>query len=326
MAKNSDDLNNSPPLLQPSTDRIEEHNKPLKRRGRPTTSRGEKCRSALSFSLLKIDLKMSWRDLEAAYLGQSTTLNNALQNKQVTGFHGNLNEQGTFLRYGSGRQTPRGNDSERLVWAKKHSVVFTEMYDSVLFDFLDLDANDESARIQFACWLWRTTIRQEAGPLDAQSLKTSQQWNFHRRMQTFTTTPRHYGECSVVNAKQLKSLPSFHGRKFDPSVIKSFSPTQRSAPSWVIPPPYQDAQQLKELIELDHPDALCIMLLGVKYPGTQPDIRELAIEGCETWLARWLMRYPGLGKGLQVFFDTLGSQVEELKPFFASYSTRMFAK
>lgn len=326
MAKNSDGLNNSPPPLQPSTGRIEERTKPSIRRGRPTTSRGEKCRSALSFSLLKINLDMSWRDLEAAYLGQSTALNNAPQSKQATCFHGNLNEQGTFLRYGSGRQTPRGNNSERLVWAKKHSVVFAEMYDSVLFDFLDLDANDESARIQFACWLWRTTIRQEAGPLDAQSLQTSQQRKFHSRMHMFAIAPRHYGECLIEKATPKKNQPSFNGRKFDPSVIKSFSSTQRSAPSWVIPPPYQDTQQLKELIELDHPDALCIMLFGVKFPGTQPDIRELAIEGCETWLARWLMRYPGLGKGLQVFFDTLGSQVEELKPFFASYSTRMFAK
>lgn len=326
MAKNSDDLNNSPPPLQPSTGRIEERTKPSKRRGRPTTSRGEKCRSALSFSLLKIDLDLSWRNLEAAYLGQSTALNNATQSKQVACFHENLNEHGTFLRYGSGRQTPRSNESPRLIWAKKHSVVFAEMYDSVLFDFLDLDGNAESARIQFACWLWRTTIRQESGPLDAQSLKTIQQWKFHGRMQTLKTAPRHYGEHSFADVKPLTRAPSFDGRKFDCSVIKSFCPTQRSAPSWVIPPPYQDAHQLKKLMEQDHPDALCIMLFGVKYPGTQPGIKELAIAGCETWLARWLSRYPGLGKGLQVFFDTLGSQVEELKPFFDSCSKQMFAK
>lgn len=270
---------------------------------------------------------MSWRKLEEAYLGRSTTLNNAHPKNSATEDPSEkLNEDNAFLRYGSGRQTPRGNDSERLVWAKERSVVFTEVYDSVLFDFLDLDESDENARIQFACWLWRTTIRQETGPLDAQSLKTSQQWKFHSRMQTFTTAPRHYGECSLANAKPQKNLPSFNGRQFDSSVIKSFSATQRSAPSWVIPAPYQDGQQLKQLYELNHPDALCIMLFGVKYPGAQPGIRELAVAGCEAWLTRWLMLYPELGKGLQVFFDTLGSQVEELKLFLAQYSEKASPK
>jgi len=269
---------------------------------------------------------MSWRDLEAAYLGQSTTLNNALPNKQVAGFHGNLNEQRTFLRYGSGRQTPRGNDSKRLVWAKKHSAVFAEMYDSVLFDFLDLDANDESARIQFACWLWRTTIRRDTDPLDAPIRQISQQVRFDSRMQSFVRAPRHYAERSLTNAKPPKRLPSFDGRQFDYSVIKDFCRLQRSVPAWVLPPPYQDAQQLERLMELSHPDALCILLFGVKYPGTEPGIKEFALEGCEKWLARWLIRYTGLGKGLQVFFDTLGSQVEELKPFLTQHSEQTFTR
>jgi hypothetical protein len=70
---------------------------------------------------------------------------------------------------------------------------------------------------------------------------------------------------------------------------------------------------LRNLSALQHPDALCIMLFGVKHPGPHPGIRELALAGCEAWLKRWIALHPALGKGMQIFFDALGSQVVELK-------------
>lgn len=195
----------------------------------------------------------------------------------------------------------------------RHSAVFTAMYDSILFDFLDLETDEKGARIQFACWLWRTTICYQSEHPEAQ-----QQQAFRCRMEELLQAPRHYGEREQVRIKLGKNLATINGRRFNASVTESFSATQKSAPSWVIATPYQDRQQLHHLSNLEHPDALCIMLFGVKYPGAQPGIRELAVAGCEAWVTRWLMRYPGLGKGLQVFFDALGAQVGELKPFLAS--------
>lgn len=284
-----------------------------KKQGRPKTSRGEACRSALSFSLLKAEMELSWSGLEDAYRDRSDTLNNVDQGASTEPANENLKEQGTFLRYGSGRQTPRAIAEGRLDWAKKRSAAFTAMYDSVLFDFLDLKEDEEGARVQFACWLWRTTICHQSGLPAA-----LHQPKFNRRMEELLQAPRHYGEKELVRIRVRKKLPTINGRRFDASVIESFSATQKSAPSWVITTPYQDRQQLHHLSNLEHPDALCIMLFGVKYPGGRPDIRELALAGSEAWLTRWLKRYPRLGKGLRVFFDALGAQVEELKPFLAS--------
>lgn len=277
------------------------------------TSRGEACRSALAFSLLKGEMDMSWTKLEDAYRGRSTTLNNAHQVGLAASFNDNPKEQGTFLRYGSGRQTPRANHEGRLAWAKERSTAFTAMYDSVLFDFLDLETDEEGARIQFACWLWRTTICYQSGLPEAQHQRA-----FRCRMEVLLQAQNHYGEQVLVRSRLRKNLATINGRRFDTSVIESFSATQKSAPSWVITTPYQDRQQLHHLSNLEHPDALCIMLFGVKYPGGRPDIRELALAGSVAWLTRWLKRYPRLGKGLRVFFDALGAQVEELKPFLAS--------
>ena len=255
--------------------------------------------------------KTSWAKLEAAYHGKPTALINAQEAPGGADLHR------TFLRYGSGRQTPCAEPAGRLAWAKKRSAAFTAMYNSVLFDFLHLQDDDEGARFQFACWLWRTTMRNPAGLHDVEFLQAQQQVAFRSRMQALQQAPRHYGERSQAPAKLPKHLTLLKGRRFDASVIENFSITQKSAPSWVIAPPYQDTQQLHHLSGLEHPDALCIMLFGVKYPGTQPGIRELAVAGCEAWLTRWLTRYTGLGKGLQVFFNALGSQVAELKPFLA---------
>lgn len=141
-------------------------------------------------------------------------------------------------------------------------------------------------------------------------------------MTAFLQAPRRYGAPLRPKPRIRKALAALHGRRFDTSVIESFSVAQKAAPSWVIPSPYQDAQQLRYLSSLEHPDALCIMLFGVKHPGTQPGIRELALAGCKAWLARWIELHPGLGKGLQTFFDVLGSQVEALKPVLALLSDR----
>lgn len=281
---------------------------------------GEMCRSALSFSLLKAEEKTSWAKLEEAYHGKPTALINAQGASSGADLHR------TFLRYGSGRQTPCAEPDGRLAWAKKRSAAFTAMYDSVLFDFLDLQEDEEGARVQFACWLWRTTMRNPAGLHDVEFLLAQQQVAFRSRMQALLQAPRHYGERSRAPMRLHKHLALFNGRRFDASVVENFSATQKAAPSWVVAPPYQDTQQLHHLSGLEHPDALCIMLFGVRYPGTQPGVRELALAGCEAWLRRWLTRYPGLGKGLRVFFDTLGSQVEELKPFLASHPERAHAK
>lgn len=281
---------------------------------------GDVCRSAVSFSLLKAEEKTSWAKLEEAYHGKPTALINAQRAPGGADLHR------TFLRYGSGRQTPCAEPDGRLAWAKKRSAAFTAMYDSVLFDFLDLQEDEEGARVRFACWLWRTTMHHQARFLGAEFLKVQQQEAFRCRMETLLRAARHYGERSQAPARVPKHLALLKGRRFDASVIENFSATQKAAPSWVIAPPYQDTQQLHHLRGIEHPDALCIMLFGVKYPGTQPDIRELALAGCEAWLTRWLTRYPGLGKGLLVFFDTLGSQVEELKPFLASHNEGAPAK
>lgn len=284
-------------------------------------SRGDMCRSALSFSFLKAEEKTSWAKLEEAYRSKPTALINEQEEPSDADLHR------TFLRYGSGRQTPRAAPDGRLAWSKKRSAAFTAMYESVLFDFLDLQDGDEGARVQFACWLWRTTMRRhQPGFLDAEFLKAHQQEAFRCRMEVFLRAPRHYGERSRNSMKLHKNLASFNGGRFDASVIENFSITQKSAPSWIITPPYQDTQQLHHLSSVEHPDALCIMLFGVKYPGTQPDIQELAVAGCEAWLSRWLARYAGLGKGLLVFFNALGSQVEELKPFLALHCERTLAK
>lgn len=266
-------------------------------------------------------MELSWSGLEGAYRDRSDTLNNVDQGASTEPANENLKEQGTFLRYGSGRQTPRAIAEGRLDWAKKRSAAFTAMYDSVLFDFLDLKEDEEGARVQFACWLWRTTICHQSGLPAA-----LHQPKFNRRMEELLQAPRHYGEKELVRIRVRKKLPTINGRRFDASVIEHFSSIQKSAPSWIITTPYHDQQQLHHLSYLQHPDALCIMLFGVKYPGAQPGIRELAVAGCEAWLTRWLMRYPGLGKGLQLFLDTLGAQIEELKPFLASHSERAFAK
>lgn len=281
---------------------------------------GEMCRSALSFSLLKAEEKTSWAKLEEAYHGKPTAIINAQRAPGGADLHR------TFLRYGSGRQTPCAELGGRLAWAKKRSAAFRAMYDSVLFDFLDLQEDDEGARFQFACWLWRTTMRNPAGLHGVEFLQAQQQVAFRFRMESLLKAPRHYGEHSRAPARIAMHLAVHDGRRFDASVIANFSATQKSAPSWVIAPPYQDTQQLHHLSSVEHPDALCIMLFGVKYPGTQPGIQELAVAGCEAWLTRWLARYAGLGKGLQVFFDALGSQVEELKPFLASHSERVLGK
>lgn len=266
---------------------------------------------------------MSWAKLEDAYRGQSTALNNAHQMGLAASFNENPKEQDTFLRYGSGRQTPRTSAEGRLAWAKKHSAEFTAMYDSVLFDFLDLKEDEEGARVQFACWLWRTTMRHQTGFLDVEFPKAQQQEAFRCRMEALLRAPRHYDERSRAPTRLYKNLVLLNGRRFDASVVENFSPTQKAAPSWVIVPPYQDPQQLRHLSGLEHPDALCIMLFGVKYPGRQPGVRELALIGCEAWLTRWLKQYAGLGKGLQVFFRVLGARVEELKPFLLYQSANL---
>ena len=257
----------------------------------------------------------SWAGLEQAYCSESGAL-----------FNAHPREQGTFLRYGSGRQTPRADAKGRLSWAKERSALFAALYDSLLFDFLDMDEDDEGARVQFACWLWRTTILIQAGSTDIHSLHEVQQVQlqatFRSRMTTFLQAPRHYGDPLRPKPRIRKALAALHGRSFDASVIENFSITQKTAPSWVIPSPYQDAQQLLHLSSLEHPDALCIMLFGVKHPGTQPGIQELALAGCKAWLTRWIELYPGLGKSLQTFFNVLGSQVEALKPVLALLSER----
>lgn len=320
MARKLRELINSPPPNHISRATPEVLRVPLKKRGRPTVSRGERCRSALSFSLFKVEEKTSWAKLEETYHGNPTALNNAQGEPDGADLHR------TFLRYGSGRQTPCAEPDGRLEWAKKRSAAFTAMYDSVLFDFLDLQEDDEGARVQFACWLWRTTMHNRAELRDVEFLHTPPQVAFRCQMKALLQAPRHYGKRSQVPARLPKHLALLNGRRFDASVIENFSVTQKSAPSWVIAPPYQDAQQLQHLRCLEHPDALCIMLFGVMYPGTQPGVRELAIAGCEAWLTRWLARYPGLGKGLQVFFNVLGSQVNELKPFLALHCERTLAK
>ena len=281
---------------------------------------GKTCRSALSFSLLKADLDVSWVRLEKAYLSESGALNNAHQREQEAPIDADSKEQRTFLRYGSGRQTPSAGVEGRLAWAKTRSAAFAAMYDSVLFDFLDLAEEDEGARIQFACWLWRTTMRSGSEALDAtlspEKREALLQEAFKRRIQAFLQAPRGYGSTLQTHPNLHRSLASLNGRRLDAAVIANFSVTQKTAPSWVIPPPYQDVPQLQKLSDVGHPDALCILLFGVKHPGAQPGIREMALTGCEAWLKRLIDRHPDLveGKGLKVFFDTLGSQVNELKP------------
>lgn len=292
----------------------------LQRRGRPMVSIGETCRSALSFSLLKIHLKASWTDLELAYHDESSALFNAQSTDSGASFNADPKEQRTFLRYGSGHQTPSAGAQGRLTWAKKNSGSFAAMYDSVLFDFLDLAEEDEGARIQFACWLWRTTMLPQAGQLDTTLLLEERQAQLQKaftgKMQAFLRAPRDYGRTSQPKPNLRRSLALLNGRRLDASVVANFSVTQKTAPSWVIPPPYQDVPQLHKLCDVEHPDALCILLFGVKHPGAQPGIRELALAGCEAWLTRWVHHHPDLvgGKGLKVFFDVLGTQVNELKP------------
>lgn len=288
---------------------------------------GKTCRSALSFSLLKADLDMSWVRLEKAYRSGSGALNNAHQREQEAPIDADSKEQRTFLRYGSGRQTPSAGVEGRLAWAKTRSAAFAAMYDSVLFDFLDLAEEDEGARIQFACWLWRTTMGSDSGALDVTLSQGKHQAQLHeafrrqqeafsRQMQAFLQAPRDYGRASRPKPNLRRSLVSLNGRRLDASVIANFSVPQKTAPSWIIPPPYQDVQQLQKLSEVEHPDALCILLFGVKHPGAQPGIRELAIAGCEAWLTRWVDLHLDLveGKGLKVFFAALGTRVNELKP------------
>lgn len=312
MAKKGSDMTNSPPQRRKPKAGIKELIGPPRRRGRPSISRGERCRTMLSFSLLKAELGASLTALEQAYRDDTGALNNAP-----------VAESKTFSRYMNGHQTPRPSEDERLAWAKKRSEAFVAMHDSPIFDFLDMDEDGEGARIQFACWLWRTTTLTDFGgdfprePLHAYACNA-----FRNRMTTFLQAPRSYGDSKPPEKMTHQSNLQHIGKRFYASVVESFSITQKTAPSWFIPPPYQDGKQLRILSSLTHPDALCIMLFGVKHPGPKPGIRELAIESCEVWLRRWIALHPELGKGLQIFLALLGAQVVELLPVIASLKAK----
>lgn len=326
MARNCGESIDSPPPMPGSDAKSAPPKQSLKKRGRPTISRGEKCRSAVSFGLLKAEMGGSWAAMEEAYSSEIGALINAKPGQSATSFDVTQSEQRTFLRYGSGYQTPSSGTGSRLAWARKRSTAFAAMFDSVLFDFLDLTEDDEGARVHFACWLWRSTMRVQTEGVAIGSQQTQRQDAFRRRMTVFLQAPRHYGGPPQPKNPLRADLTSFNGKRFDASVIDSFSITQKEAPSWVILPPYQDTQQLRCLSGIEHPDALCIMLMGAKHPGAKPETRGMAIAGCAAWLTRWIRLFPELNKGMLFFFESIALQVDELKPILESLSKKSSTK
>lgn len=264
----------------------------------------------LSFGVLKDDLRLSYPALEQAFRAGESTLINASPAK----------DSKTFQRYVKGKMKPRTGEM-RLAWALEKSATFAALHRSPLFDLLDLDLNEEDARDQFACWLWRTTIPDQIAarwggrrPTDERS-----QRGFKDQMTTFLQAPRHYGEQERNEFNIDKKLTEFRGKCFASTVVDGIDQLHKTSPARAIPAPYQMEPELRRLIELDHPDALCIMLLGVKHPGPMPGIRVLATQGCAIWLTRWHTRYPERVKDMRQFLIELGDKDDSIKHVIAAW-------
>lgn len=259
---------------------------PRRPRGRPPFSRVDKCKVTLSFRFLKAELMMSWAELEMAYSKETSALFNALPA-----------EQRTFLRYGNSKQTPRASDDGRLAWARQRSQSFSEMYDSPLFELLEMGEDSQVLRKQFTRWL-RTTVNYQK--FDAPTLESMRQ--------VLGSDQSGHG-----NKVLEEVIVSRNGKKFNQQVIDTFTNLQKTTQSLAIPAPYHEFEQLKKLSDVLHLDALCVILLGVKDPGSRPGIREFSLQIFEIWLGKWFSANPELENVRDIFLDTLSAQINELK-------------
>lgn len=260
---------------------------PRRPRGRPPISRVDKCKVTLSFRFLKAELMMSWAELEMAYSKETSALFNALPA-----------EQRTFLRYGNSKQTPRDSDDGRLAWARQRSQSFSEMYDSPLFELLQMNEDSQGLRKQFTRWL-RTAVNYQK--FDVPTLESMRQ-------------ALGSGHANKVLEEVIASR---NGKKLNQQVIDTFTHLQKTTQSLVIPAPYHEFEQLKKLSDILHLDALCVILLGVKDPGSSPEIRKFSLQIFEIWLKKWLDANPKPGNVRDIFLDTLSAQINELKPIIA---------
>ena len=310
MAKKSDSLNNSPPFSTiPPLERRSLNGRP-RTKGQPSNSRGETLRAMLSFGVLKDDLGLSYEALETAYRSDKSTL-----------IRESPKESKSFKRYIKGLTSrPRTSDG-RLPWALTKSAKFAELYRSPLFDLLDMELNEDDVKDQFTCWLWRAiapcgiAVRLRGRP---PSYQVSQR-EFREQMTAFMRAASNYGGQERVNIKIDKSLTEIRGRCFAASVVEVIPLIYKKSTAKVLPAPYQVESVLSRLIEIDHPDALCIMLLGVKSPGSTSGIRELATQGCAAWLLRWATTHPDRNQEMQQFLVELSSKNTEIEPVIATW-------
>lgn len=270
----------------------------------------------LSFGVLKDELGLSYTALEEPFIPVKSASNNAYPADPPP------KDLKMFQRYVKGKMKPRAGEV-RLAWAIEKSATFAALHSSPLFDLLDLDLNEEEARDQFACWLWRTTIPDQLAarwggrrPTDERS-----QRDFKDQMTNFLKAPRHYGEQERNEIKIDKKLTEFKGKCFASAVVDGIDQLHKTSPARIISAPYQVEAELRRLIGMDHPDALCILLLGVKHPGAMPDIRELATQGCAAWLVRWSARYPDRVKDMRQFLVELDAKDASVGPVIEAWES-----
>ncbi len=273
---------------------------PRKPRGRPRTLRGAALRTMLSFGVLKDDLGLSYTALEEVYRSDTGT-----------SFNAPADESNTFKRYVKGNSNPRA-DEGRLAWSYGKSNAFAAMHASPLFELLEVAPHAEEARNRFTCWLWRTTVPMQIGiryPEQSEEAKESlSRRRFHEQMSSFMQAPRTYEGVKETGAVLDPSLIELEGLRFTVSVAEGFDLLHKNSCGRCIPAPYQLERELSRLLSLDHPDALCIMLLGVMHPGPGPAIRELAVQGSAGWLARWAACHPRRCEGMRLLLQALASR------------------